>query len=277
MEQMFKLFLNSLYGKFGQLMDKWIKTTLEEIQSFDMNFDLDLWIMDEYKIPNMITSLGEIFTPKIRYIGGELQKAGEVEESNNSFPAIASHVTSYARLVIWDAIKYCKEKNSGFYCDTDSIFTELELPSELVDKKILGKFKIEKEFPYGVEFINLKNYCELNENYEKVIGIEKDGKIEYVSIDNIKYTNESETIKFVKGKKWKMKGVPNSAEIIDENSFITQEWGGLPKQEYYKKFGRKDGEFWVIYKEKRNHNIIKKGELQKTGFIKPFKLNTWEG
>jgi hypothetical protein len=271
-EQMYKLFLNSLYGKFGQMMDKWAKADIEEIKAFDINFDLDLWIMDEYKIPNIITALGEVVTPKIRYIGGELQMAGEMEESNISFPAISAHVTSYARLIIWEAIKYCKMHNiKYYYCDTDSIFTNEEMPKEIVDNKELGKFKIEKEYHHGVEFINLKNYCALNENYEKEIQNEKN---EFISIDSIKIPKESKTT-FIKGTKWKMKGVPNNAEIIDENNFITQEWGGLPKQEYYKKFGRKAGEFWVIYKEKQNHNVIKKGITTSTGDIKPFKLNSW--
>ncbi len=82
--------------------------------------------------------------------------------------------------------------------------------------------------------------------------------------------------KVLKGSTWKMKGVPKSAQMLDENTFIAQEWGGLPKQEYYKKFGRKDGEFWVIYKTKHNKGNINKGVLTETGDINPFVLNDFD-
>jgi hypothetical protein len=41
---------------------------------------------------------GEDITPHIRYIGNELQISEEETESNISFPAIAAHVTAYARM-----------------------------------------------------------------------------------------------------------------------------------------------------------------------------------
>ena len=50
----------------------------------------------------------------------------------------------------------------------------------------------------------------------------------------------------LKGEEWKMKGVSNNAVMVNENEFICQEWGGLPKQEYYKKFGREAGELSVL-------------------------------
>lgn len=266
-EKMYKLFLNSLYGKFGQKMDKWEQTSEEEVKMLVPDFNLEEWIMDTFKIPKIIIN-GLNITPKVRYIGGELQISGEEMESNISFPAIASHVTSYARLIIWTAIKYCQEHNiKYYYCDTDSIFTDKPLPPDIVDDKELGKFKVEKIFENGVEFINLKNYCALNEEGYKVI--ENENK-KYVSVNGETFTKES---KLTKGKEWKMKGVSNTATMLDENTFIQQEWGGLPKQEYYSKFGRKSGEFWVIYKEKHNKGTINKGQLQEDGDIKPFVFN----
>lgn len=263
-EVMYKLFLNSLYGKFGQLMDVWVETSIEEIQILDPDFDFDSWIMDDYKIPKILID-GVNITPKLRYIGGQLQLRGEVEESNISFPAIAGHVTSYARLIIWEGIKNGRENKSNiYYCDTDSLFTDTQLPDFLVDSKELGKFKVEKIFEHGVEFINLKNYCGLNENGNKIIQDEEGNTIE---VNDEVFLNES---KLLKGKNWVMKGVRQDAEVIDENTFIAQEWGGLPKQEYYTKFGRQKGEFWVIYKTKRNHGTIRKGTVQKDGKINPF-------
>lgn len=269
-EALFKLFLNTLYGKFGQKTDKWENITIEQIQEIDPDFDFDKWIMDEYKIPKIILN-GEDVTPKIRYIAGQLQYSGEEEESNISFPAISAHVTSYARMVIWDAIKYCKKhKIKYYYCDTDSIFTSNELPKEIVDEKELGKFKVEKVYEHGVAFINLKNYCPLNASGK--IELQTD-KGDTIVLDDETFLNES---KIIKGKNWKMKGVSNSAQLLSQTKFIMEEWGGLAKQEYYTKFGRKDGEFWVIYKEKENKGTIKKGNLKRNGDILPFDLKEGE-
>lgn len=268
-EKMFKLFLNSLYGKFGAKRDKWQSISEEEIKMLDPLFDLCEWIMDNYKIPKLLID-GIDLTPKIRYIGNELQIAGEEGEDNNSFPAIASHVTGYARMIIWKAIKYCQKNNiKYYYCDTDSIFIEGELPADMVDENELGKFKVEKVYINGVEFINLKNYCELNEEGLKVITNEKGEKIQ---IDETTFVARES--KLIKGKGWKMKGVSATAELLDENTFIQQEWGGLPKQEYYTKFGRKAGEFWIIYKQKTNHGEINKGKLKGNDIV-PFELEVF--
>lgn len=272
-ETMYKLFLNSLYGKFGQMMDSWKPTTVEEIRELDPNFNFDLWIMDQYKIPKIIIG-GIDITPSIRWIGGQLQMSCEKTESNISFPAIAGHVTSYSRLIIWKALKWAKEKKvKVYYCDTDSLFIDQPLPADLVDPSKLGMFKLEKYFDYGVEFMNLKNYCELTPEGKKIVETETG---ETIMLDDETFLKD---LKIKKGSHWKMKGVSNSATMIDENTFIMQEWGSLPKQEYYTRFGRNKGEFWVIYKEKTNHGTIRKGNLQDTGDIDPFEygLKGWEG
>jgi hypothetical protein len=254
------------------MMDSWIKTTIEEIQELDSNFDFDKWIMDEYKIPRILMG-GLDITPNIRFIAGELQMSVDKEESQISFPAIAAHVTSYARLILWGVISWCQEhKVKYYYCDTDSIFIDGELPEQFVSDKELGKLKVEKVFPYGVDFINLKNYCELNADGKIFVSsgkVDENEKMDKIVFDEQVFTKKS---KVYKGAAWKMKGVSNNAEMLDENTFIVQEWGGLPKQEYYKKFGRKPGEYWVIYKTKVNHDKINKGNLTESGDILPFEL-----
>ncbi len=269
-EKMIKLFLNSLYGKFGQMMDNWIKTTLEDIKQIDSNFDFDEWIMDNYHIPKILIN-GLDITPHIRFIGGQLQMSCKKEESQISFPAIAGHVTSYARLILWEVIEDCeKNNNKYYYCDTDSIFTKKPISERFIDENELGKLKLEKYFENGVEFINLKNYCELSVNGKKFVSTGKkdnNDKMDKIIFNEDVFTKESQILK---GEAWKMKGVSNNAQMLDENTFIVQEWGGLPKQEYYKKFGRKAGEFWIIYKVKHNKGNINKGILLDNGDIIPF-------
>jgi hypothetical protein len=270
-EEMFKLFLNSLYGKFGQMTDTWESIEEQEIKVMFPDFDLESWILGEYEFPQIINADGFFSQPKLRYISGQLQISAEKEEANISFPAIAGHVTSYARMIIWDMIKQCKAQGiKMYYGDTDSVFINKELKSDIVHESELGKWKVEKIFPYGVNFINLKNYCELDEKGRMSIEVKKKGQEnEKIFIDDLNFISTDIT---VKGKSWKMKGVSRNSRIIDVNKFVVEIWGSLPLQEYYCKFGRKPGEFWVREQTKINTGKINKGKLTKTGDIKPFKL-----
>ena len=54
-------------------------------------------------------------------------------ESFNSFPAIASYVTSYARLILSDAINKAGRDNC-YYCDTDSLVVNRQGWEALVDE-----------------------------------------------------------------------------------------------------------------------------------------------
>ena len=62
---------------------------------------------------------------------------------NNVNIAIASAVTSYAR-VYMSKFKNRKDINL-FYSDTDSLFTDSELPEEVIGNNI-GQFKLENIF-----------------------------------------------------------------------------------------------------------------------------------
>jgi hypothetical protein len=64
------------------------------------DFNIHEFIMGTYKFIKQVF-MGEDITPRLRYLGNELQISEEETESNISFPAIASHVTSYARMLIW--------------------------------------------------------------------------------------------------------------------------------------------------------------------------------
>lgn len=269
-EKLPKLLSNTLYGKFGQMTDTWENTTIEEIQKIDKNFDLNDWIMGDYKLPRIIMD-GIDIMPQLRYIGEQLQISSKREETAMSFPAIAAHVTSYARLIIYNVMEYCKVNHiKGYYCDTDSIFTDQEIHADFIDNKELGKMKLEKIYQNGVEFINLKNYCPLNEDgLKNIISINEAGEHHKVNLDTETIIEDSKVL-IQKGSEWKMKGVSESATVIDENTFIIQEWGGIDRQQYYIKFGRKSGEFWIILKQKINKNIIHKGDLDVEGNITPF-------
>lgn len=101
-----KLMLNSLYGKFGSNC------------------------VGKSKIPSLDENGVLTFT--------------KTEEQNmrKYYLPIAIAITSWAHLLIDDAI-VTTGINNFVYCDTDSVHTLGELPDDMVDNSLLGKFKLE--------------------------------------------------------------------------------------------------------------------------------------
>jgi hypothetical protein len=104
----FKILLNSLYGKFGQRGIVWDReedtSDLEAVQ----------WSEVEH-------GTGRI--TRYRKFGGMVQRQGQEQESRDSFPAIAAHVTSYARTYLWSLIERAG-RDHVYYCDTDSLLVD---------------------------------------------------------------------------------------------------------------------------------------------------------
>ncbi len=171
----YKLFLNSLYGKFGQKDIVWEKIGDADIDVTEERhiFDVDLLKYTLIKIMG-----GSIFKKKEDIIG--------YSEATNAFCAIASHVTAYARMKLWQYIKIAGKENV-FYCDTDSLFVNEEgkkrlEESGLIDDYVLGYIKKEKE---GELYINgCKDY--IFNNKVKLKGVKSNS----VKIDDNKYICE---------------------------------------------------------------------------------------
>ncbi|KKL84369.1 hypothetical protein LCGC14_1965430, partial [marine sediment metagenome] len=84
---------------------------------------------------------------KIRYLLGEIFIMTGHGESFDSFPAIAAHVTAYARMYLWQLMQQVGYGNY-MYCDTDSlIINEIGLDNlhDLISSTTLGGLKIEKK------------------------------------------------------------------------------------------------------------------------------------
>ncbi|MHA1757971.1 MAG: DNA polymerase [Promethearchaeota archaeon] len=132
-----KLLMNSLYGKFAQKVKRknYIinpkKEDFEKYKLINYNEKLDIWY---YETKN---------------------------ESNYILPAISSYVTSYAMLKLYDILISC----DPYYCDTDSIITEMKIENS--DE--LGKLKLEDEIDEGI-FLSQKLYAYKNKNgKEKIV------------------------------------------------------------------------------------------------------------
>lgn len=180
---MAKLFLNSLYGKFGQLgyIDIYKDSNDDEIGFYRYK-----GFSEELNKEVMITRVGSKTITTIR--------EGESYYSN---PAIAGSVTSYARSYLALLIMITGIENV-FYVDTDSLIVNYEgyqRLNELIDKHELGKLKLE-----GISellIINgLKDYVFGNE--VKIKGVNKNA----IKVSDNVYINTH----FRGGKTWLNEG-----------------------------------------------------------------------
>jgi hypothetical protein len=83
---------------------------------------------------------------------------------------VAASVTAYARLDLLRGLRNANEKGNVYYCDTDSIVTDISLDNSMVDKYQLGKFKLETEPKRGL-FLKPKVYAEVFEETDKSSGV----------------------------------------------------------------------------------------------------------
>jgi hypothetical protein len=149
----YKLLLNSLYGKFG--MKKKYKTKYYEYIPYDL--------LEKYDNEHKIYIIKLFNTERTDcYIQVEDEK---LENSYNSIPSYASYVTSYSRIKLLKGL-ISTQFNNLVYCDTDSLFIEDDsnIKELITVGNEIGEYKLEKKFIHEIR--GLKNYV-----------YEKDGKI----------------------------------------------------------------------------------------------------
>lgn len=129
MSMFYKILMNSLYGKFAQKQRKIIhEFDLPEPAYYSLQVKLEDKIIQELAFYN-----------KVFYIGRE------EEFSKNTFVAISSHVTAYARVYLWKLMTEAGLENV-YYVDTDSLFVNekgFKRLKKYIDDYELGKLKIE--------------------------------------------------------------------------------------------------------------------------------------
>lgn len=136
-DYLFKLMMNCLYGKFGQLKENW-----EPVGH-----------APKHHVSNYVES--DIDTGEevhVKELGGtRFEKIGEDSEAFNSFPAVATHVTSQARIHLLNHIIKAKMENV-YYMDTDSLMINsvgYHNLKDTLDERILGKMKLEDYIPFS--------------------------------------------------------------------------------------------------------------------------------
>lgn len=189
--ELYKLFLNSLYGKTGEKEHNkkmYVKTIdrLQEIltpKKFNdgvTNPSNEFYAVDSIKIrgkeenemeeeikESTLNETGKKVHRMKTIQPRELNSIENIESiektpdcyelsfsPNNITPMhmgslcyIASFITAAARLQLVSTIDMIRTNLGGevYYCDTDSIFTDIELPPEYIHKTILGKWKLEHQ------------------------------------------------------------------------------------------------------------------------------------
>lgn len=166
-----KLLLNSLYGKFGQYTYSW-EDAPPELEMAEQGY------LDAMDIE------GNEF--HLRRLGDVTQIRSETKhEAYNGSPAIAAHITAYARVRITELMEAAGEPEV-LYMDTDSLFTtplgyQRLLEAGEIDDSTLGKMKLE-DTSYIVRIYGLK-YYKFGTDAIKIKGVRKDaekiGKYKY--------------------------------------------------------------------------------------------------
>lgn len=232
-----KLILNVAYGYTGMRRDD--KTALKDIMKQD-NYDSD-------KIVDIDEDLG--FIEVVSDITSEYIQV-----------QIASYVTSYARLVLLDALR--SAENSGitvYYCDTDSMVLDKPLPDNLVDERELGKWKLESTPDKGL-FLRPKVYVE---SY----GIKDVKKFKGVSRETISNDFEFDTYEFLYNELCELK---NDAVIVEKNRTMLNSIIVLQKE-------NKGYDYYETRDKRMNLKTTEKREMNyKENYTKPLFFATIE-
>lgn len=128
-----KIFLNSLYGKFGQQRE--IESIIEGVASNNY------YKQEIYDVPT------NTWITHICLFNKMIIKEGK-EDTNITMTAIPAHITEYARFELYKIMSRIGLKNV-LYVDTDSVkFEEKHLwkVKDLIDDEKLGYLKIEERF-----------------------------------------------------------------------------------------------------------------------------------
>lgn len=159
-KMLYKLFLNSLYGKFAQCVRE---IQIREMQEQDTNAATLM----------TYSAAGEKYI--YRFIDRYMIEEGDRMLGYDSMPAIASFVTAYARVYLHELIKTAGEENV-FYVDTDSLVVTkqgLQRLQQYIDEYELGKLKVE-QVANKLEIVMPKQYT--FGQVKKMKGIRKDAK-----------------------------------------------------------------------------------------------------
>jgi len=237
-----KLIMNTQYGKWGQkdilfkelsISDNFIKKNSEIIK-------LMLEKKKDYVLNNSIVYLGTIINDsEIYIINNKLYRLKTLDtNSKDSFVAICSFITSYARMLLIKYLKIANRKNV-IYCDTDSLFTNQKGYDNLVKHKCISKTELGKlkQEGYGKATIYAPKFYDFN-GYRKIKGVR----------------------------------LKNSNLIQENNEFVKYQIQLWQKLKTDLRNGISDKQI-INTSIKTVKKVYDKGKIQKNGFITPFHVS----
>lgn len=133
-----KLIANSAYG--WTCMSREGKTQLDYLSNYE-----------KYKEDNRLIRVDTEL---------EFCEAEMIVRSETIQVQVGAYVTSYARIMLLDALRKQAEKGEVYYCDTDSIVCEKPMPEEIVDNHKLGYWGLENVISTAI-FLQPKVYTEI--------------------------------------------------------------------------------------------------------------------
>lgn len=233
-----KLLLNSLYGKFGQwgIEEKYIGPCP----------------IDEISIEPLSDTVNGREGDLIK-VGGSVIERYKSGEHYNSSPIIASHVTAYARLLLYSMVKAAGNKNC-FYMDTDSLLVShsgLVNLTHLMHPTTLGMLKLEAKADY-VEIFSPKDY--VMDAMVKRKGVRQKA---LVICKDCGSHNQPELTHC-----WAC------TELLSRDRFVHMQW---PKLQGMIRKGEID-HYIVKAQEKNLYRQVTSGHLQGEGWVTPFQL-----
>lgn len=216
-DQFYKNMLTSLYGKFAQkeydrteMIKLSVNMTAEELEEYNM-------IMQE--IPGKKTQ----FNVLEEHILVSYKDETNEEGSLGDLVRFSSYIAALGRCQLSEIMRAIGHEHI-YYCDTDSIFCDVEPPKEFLDDEELGKWKVESSTITHAIFLAPKVYCYVDYRNKrpdkrevmKIKGIESKD----TTIEDFKrvHKGENETIKHTQ--KMFIRSLDKGVKIVDQERTI---------------------------------------------------------
>lgn len=259
---LYKLLMNSLYGRFGLVRDMsktiireesqdWLNNLVYTVKSIS-NERLSILSVNEYtmkKIKDNIVLL-DYSKEKKEVILKEIEKV-ELELSRMiSSVQISSAISSYARIFLINTMsREIELGNKIYYYDTDSLHCRDMLEESLIDSTELGKFKLEGEVREGI-YLSPKVYgLKMADGKEilKFKGLPKNNreKMSYKDYKDIYKKSKKVEVEYVKE-------IRTDVNRLEVKRITTKYTTKFESRKYKKKYtleGVWDKNEWIEYKD----------------------------
>jgi hypothetical protein len=131
LSDLYKILMNSLYGRFGIKPDSTVTTILDEDQ-------LKLFTEEQKREYEQYTALGNDYFI-LEYQSNTFESGSHWNPPRKAAVQLSAAVTASALIYMHRFLN----REDCFYTDTDSVVLSNPLPSEVINKEVLGLLKLE--------------------------------------------------------------------------------------------------------------------------------------